>query len=696
MTREKAKEKATSLVGKMTLEEKVLQLGVVAPEIQRLNVPKYVYWSEALHGVARGGVATVFPQAIGLAAMFDPEMMGRIGETIAMEARAKYNAAQEFGDADVYKGLTLWSPNVNIFRDPRWGRGHETFGEDPYLTGSTAVPLIKGMQGDDKYLKTAACAKHYAVHSGPEDGRLLLDAKVNEKDLHETYLPAFKACVTEADVESIMTALNFVNGIPATLNKELFDILRHDWQFEGHITSDFLGLENLTMEQHYTKDQPEGIAAGVNAGVDLVNGVMAKALYQALEREIITEEKISEAAINLFTTRYRLGMFADDCSFDDIEYDEIESPKHQQIAYDAALKSCVLLKNDQLLPLDKKKVKKIAVIGPNANSRVALEGNYQGTASRYTTVLEGIQDEVGAAAKVYYAQGCHLYKTKVEEVANEDDRLSEALKVALLSEVVILSLGLDATLEGENGDAGNAYGAGDKETLELPGLQQHLMDEILKLNKPTILLINAGSALTFNGAEENPNLKAIMVNWYPGTQGGHAVADILFGKVSPSGKLPITFYKTTEELPDISDYAMKNRTYRYMEKPALFPFGYGLTYSTVALSEAQFNDNQVKVKIKNTGTYEVDEVVQVYAKHLTSDLEVLNSRLVGYKRVKLPIGDCQEVMIELDENTFTLVDHEGKRKAVSGDYQLFVSISQPDQQSQKLTGVLPQIIKVVK
>nr|WP_243198177.1 glycoside hydrolase family 3 N-terminal domain-containing protein [Weissella diestrammenae] len=515
-----AREQAQKLVAKMTLEEKVLQLGVVAPEIDRLNVPKYVYWSEALHGVARGGVATVFPQAIGLAAMFDKKMMSNIGEVISTEARAKYNAAQEFGDIDVYKGLTLWSPNVNIFRDPRWGRGHETFGEDPYLTASTAVPLIKAMQGDGKYLKTAACAKHFAVHSGPEDGRLMVNAIVNEKDLQETYLPAFEACVTEADVESVMTALNFVNGVPATLNEELFNILRQQWQFKGHITSDFLGLENLTMEQHYTKDQPEGIAAGVNMGVDLVNGVMVKALYQSLERGIITEDAITRAAVNLFTTRYKLGMFSSDCEFDHIDYEEVESLKNKKIAYDAALKSCVLLKNEQGLPLDKSAINKIAVIGPNANSRVALEGNYQGTASRYTTILEGIQDEVGSAVKIYYAQGCHLNKMKVEEVAREDDRLSEALKIATMSDVVILSLGLDATLEGENGDAGNAYGAGDKETLELPGLQQHLMDEILKLNKPTILLINAGSALTFNGAEENDNLKAIMMNWYPGAQGG--------------------------------------------------------------------------------------------------------------------------------------------------------------------------------
>ncbi|EKQ57833.1 MULTISPECIES: glycoside hydrolase family 3 C-terminal domain-containing protein [unclassified Clostridium] len=691
---------AKELVSKMTLQERAEQLTYQSPAIKHLNVPEYNWWNEGLHGVARAGTATVFPQAIGLAAIFDEEFLGEIADIISTEGRAKYNEYSKKDDRGIYKGLTYWSPNVNIFRDPRWGRGHETYGEDPYLTSRLGVAFIKGLQGEGKYLKLAACAKHFAVHSGPEGLRHEFNAVVEKKDLYETYLPAFEACVKEANVESVMGAYNRTNGEPCCGSKTLLkDILRGKWGFKGHVVSDCWALADFHLHHMITSTATESVALAIENGCDLNCGNMYLNLLLAYKEGLVTEEQITTAAERLMTTRFKLGMFDEDCEYNRIPYEVNDCKEHNEIALIASRKSMVLLKNDGTLPLDKSSLKSIAVIGPNANSEIMLKGNYSGTASKYTTILEGIHNAVGDNIRVYYSEGCHLFKDKVEDLAGPDDRLSEAISVAERSDVVILCLGLDSTIEGEQGDAGNSYGAGDKESLNLPGRQQNLLEKVLEVGKPVIVVLGAGSALTFNGAEEK--CAAILNAWYPGSHGGTAVADILFGKCSPSGKLPVTFYKDTANLPEFTDYSMKGRTYRYLEHESLYPFGYGLTYSKVELSnlqvpfvKADFESFDISIDIRNTGNYGIEEVVQCYVKDLKSKYAVLNHSLAGFKRVSLKKGESKTVTIELSKRSFEAVNNDGERLLDSKSFKLFVGISQPDKRSFELTSVAPLEINV--
>lgn len=693
MSRTEARQKAEALVAKMTIDEKIGQLEYDAQAIDHLDIPEYNYWNEALHGVARAGTATVFPQSIGLAAMFAPETLQKIGDVVATEARSKYNQYSKHGDRDIYKGLTFWSPNVNIFRDPRWGRGHETYGEDPYLTATNGVAYIKGLQGEGKYLKLAACAKHFAVHSGPEGIRHGFNAQVSKKDLNETYLPAFKAAVQQGHVESVMAAYNAVNGEPAPVSETLLrKILREEWQFEGHVVSDYGAEEDVKLHHHYTKSDAQTIALAIKAGCDLCAGHIAQYLHQALAEDLITEAEISQAVVHLLTTRVLLGFDATDNPYDQIGFEENDAPAHHQLALEATYKSFVLLKNNGILPLQKQNLKSVAVIGPTADSTVVLQGNYAGTASNYTTILEGIRQAVGEEVRVNYSEGCHLFKDRVEGLAKADDRESEAVIMAKHSDVVFLCLGLDSTIEGEEGDAGNAYAAGDKTDLKLPGRQQHLLEKLLTLDKPVVLLITAGSALTFSGMEQNKNLAAIMDVWYPGALGGKAVADVVFGKVSPSGKLPVTFYYTTEELPDFTDYRMTNRTYRYMRNEALYPFGYGLTYSQVELSNGavagdSVKNCQVSVVIKNTGDFEIEEVVQVYLKAKDNQDEVPNPKLAAYQRVHLAAGESQTVVLPIAAQSFEVVNQTGARYVPDTSFDVYVGIGQPDARTAQLTGV---------
>ena len=560
--RKKARERAEALVSQMTVDEMASQLKFDAPAIERLGIPAYNWWNEGLHGVARAGTATVFPQAIAMAAAWDTDLMKAEASVISEEARAKYNESIKHGDRDIYKGLTLWSPNVNIFRDPRWGRGHETYGEDPTLTSRLAVPFIEGLQGDGEYLKTAGCAKHFAVHSGPEALRHSFDAKANKKDMYETYLPAFEACVKEADVEAVMGAYNRTNGEPCCASEELMEhILREDWKFEGHYVSDCWAIRDFHEHHMVTKNGVESSALALNKGCDLNCGCTYLCLKEALNKRLTTKEKVKEAAIRLFTTRFLLGMF-DETEFDKIPYTAVESKEHLELSRKAAEESIVLLKNNGILPLKKEELKIIGVIGPNADNRSSLDGNYHGTASRYITVLEGIQDYVGDDVRVMYAKGSHLFLDKEEALAQEDDRVAEALSVAEHSDVVVLCIGLDESLEGEEGDTGNAYASGDKEGLEFPKSQQRLMHAVLETGKKVIVCNFTGSAMNLSEAEEKA--EAVIQAWYPGSQGGKALANILFGEVSPSGKLPITFYRTLDELPDFTEYSMKGRTYRYL------------------------------------------------------------------------------------------------------------------------------------
>ena len=692
--REEARKKAKELVAQMTLEEKASQLKYDAPPINRLGVPAYNWWNEALHGVARAGTATSFPQAIGMAAMFDDEMMKKIADTIATEGRAKYNAYSGKGDRDIYKGLTFWSPNVNIFRDPRWGRGHETYGEDPYLTRRLGVAFVQGLQGDKEVMKTAACAKHYAVHSGPEALRHEFNAVATKKDMGETYLPAFEALVKEAEVESVMGAYNRTNGEPCCGSNTLIrDILREQWGFEGHFVSDCWAIKDFHENHRITQDAKESAAMALKAGCDVNCGNTYLHILKAYQAGLVTEEDITLAAERLFTTRYLLGLF-DGSEYDDIPYEVVECKEHIQLARDAARKSAVLLKNNGVLPLKKSEIKTIGVIGPNADSRVALIGNYHGTASRYITVLEGIQDEAGDDIRVLYSEGSSLWNRKVEGLAWDQDRISEAQIVAEHSDVVVLAVGLDETLEGEEMDQGNHVGSGDKEDLKLPAVQVELIEKVLEIGKPTIVVLMAGSAIDLSYADEHAD--AVLQAWYPGAGGGEAIADLLFGKVSPSGKLPVTFYRDLEHMPAFEDYSMVNRTYRYMEGEALYPFGYGLTYGNVEVEDAGFTimpkkdqDFEVEVTLTNRGGTAVEEVVQLYIKDSKSPLAVKNYSLCAFRRVALAAEETVKTTLKVQAAALEAVDEQGRRVLDSDAFTLYAGISQPDQRSIQLMQSSP-------
>lgn len=696
--REVAKKRAEELVSQMTVEERASQLRYDSPAIPRLGIPEYNWWNEALHGVARGGCATSFPQAIGLAASFDKELMKQVGEVISEEGRAKYNAYSKKGDRDIYKGLTFWSPNVNIFRDPRWGRGHETYGEDPYLTGSLAVEFIHGIQGEGDVMKAAACAKHFAVHSGPEDVRHEFDAEVTEKDLWETYLPAFEACVKEGEVEAVMGAYNRTNGEPCCAHSVLMeDILRGKWGFSGHYVSDCWAIADFH-NGHMVTDTPwESAALALEKGCDVNCGVTYLYALKALELGMVTEEQITQAAVRLFTTRFLLGLF-DDTEYDQIPYEKVECEEHLELARQAAGEGVVLLKNNGILPLKRDEIKTIGVIGPNADSRIAMIGNYYGTSSHYTTILEGIQGEAGKDIRVLYSEGCQLWKESAEGLARRQDRLSEALIVAEHSDVVILCLGLDETLEGEERDQGNGVGSGDKKDLLLPQVQRELMEKLLEQDTPVVLCLLAGSAVDVSEAQEKA--AAVLQAWYPGAGGGKSVADILFGKVSPSGKLPVTFYYNDdlEHMPEFTDYSMKGRTYRYLERKPLYPFGYGLTYGDVQVKNVETageaGDVQLDICVKNHGACETEDVVQVYVKDMDSVYEVKNSRLCGYQRVKLQPGEEKNISIFLPKEVFYVVNEQGERLLDGKHFRLSVGTSQPDERSRELTGKDPVSIEI--
>ncbi len=687
MNRAEAKKKAQALVAQMDVLEAAAQLSYDAPTLDRLNIPEYNWWNEALHGVARAGVATSFPQAIGMAASFDPELVERLGDVAATEGRAKYNALSQKGDRDIYKGLTFWSPNINIFRDPRWGRGHETYGEDPTLTAELGKAYIRGLQGDGEYLKTAACAKHFAVHSGPEAERHHFNVNPSKKDMEETYLPAFEAAVTQADVESVMGAYNAVNGYPCCGSPELLrEYLREKWGFQGHVVSDCWAIRDFHENHDYTDTPAESSAAALKAGTDLNCGCTYRCLLTALAQKLISEDDIRQAAVRLFTTRYLLGiMDGQQTEFDQIPYSAVECPEHLAAAMEAAEKGIVLLKNDGILPLNKEKLTAIGVVGPNANSRAALIGNYHGTSSRYITVLEGIQDEVGQDVRVYYAEGSHLFKDRVEGLGKADDRIAEARVVADHSDVVVLVLGLDETLEGEEGDTGNAAASGDKRDLLLPAGQRKLAQAVLDSGKKVILCLMAGSAIDVSDIADRA--AAVVQLWYPGARGGKAAADILFGKRSPSGKLPVTFYYNSalEEMPAFTDYSMKNRTYRYYEGKALYPFGYGLTYGDTRALSVTADRNEARVLVRNDGR-ETEDVVQLYVKDMASPDAPVNPVLCAFQRVRLEEGEEKEITLKLPARAFQVCNEQGQWVSGSGKWTLFASFGQPDERTQELTG----------
>lgn len=654
-------ERAEALADTLTVQQQAEQLKYDAPAIPGV-LPAYNWWNEGLHGVARAGTATMFPQAIGMAAMFDRDRLRRAGEITAEEARAKYNAAQAHGDYDIYKGLTLWAPNVNIFRDPRWGRGHETYGEDPYLTSRLGVEYVRGLQGDGKYLKTAACAKHFAVHSGPEAERHEFNAEASAKDIEETYLPAFRALVEEAHVESVMGAYNLVNGEPACASPFLMGKLR-EWGFDGYFTSDCWAIRDFHTTHCITATAPESAAMALKAGCDMNCGNTYLHILAALEKGLVTEEDIRRACVHVLRTRIRLGQL-DRTEYDDIPYTAVSTEEHKAASLECALRSAVLLENDGILPLSDS-IGTIAVIGPNADSRDALTGNYNGTADQYITFLEGIRERF--SGRILYSQGCHLYKDRCQGLAQPGDLYSEALAAAENSDVVIACVGLDATLEGEEGDTGNEFSSGDKPDLRLPESQRILLEKLSALGKPLVIVLAAGSSVNVG-----VKCSALLDMWYPGQMGGRALAQLLFGDVSPSGKLPVTFYKSAELLPDIRDYSMQGRTYRYCApENVLYPFGYGLSYAKFTLSQPEFTQKTVSVTLANGSGFYAEDVLQLYIRG-DSEYDVPNGSLCGFSRVGLAPGESRRITLEIPAEAFDTVFPNGSRKRVGTHYILTV------------------------
>ena len=664
MQLKKYRKMAKQLVAKMSAEEAAGQLSYEAAEIARLGVPAWNWWNEALHGVARAGTATVFPQAIALAAAFDPALARKVGDVVSTEGRAKYNRFIAEGDRGIYKGLTYWAPNINIFRDPRWGRGQETYGEDPYLTAQTGVAYVKGLQGRGKHFKAVACAKHFAVHSGPEATRHEFDAKATAKDMEETYLYAFEKLV-KAGVGGVMGAYNRLNGEPCCAHPFLQKKLAA-WGFEGYFTSDCWAIADFHQHHKVTSSETESAALALKNGCDINCGCVYRSLLAALAEGKVTEADIRRSCVRAMTIRFALGM-GQKTQYDGIPYSEVESPAHLRLARLAAEKSAVLLKNDGILPLDKKKIKTIAVIGPTAASEQVLYGNYCGTGSACVTLLEGIRAAC-PSARVVYAMGSHIFRDQTEPVAAKDDKLSEAAIAAQEADVVVLCVGLDALLEGEEGDAPNFGIAGDKLDLNLPPCQMRLVERVLSVGKPTVVVQTSGSSIV-TGAEERAD--AILQAWYPGEQGGAAIADILFGKVNPSGKLPVTFYRSCDDLPAFTDYSMKNRTYAYYEGQPLYPFGYGLSYTSFSLSDAARENDVLWVTVKNTGDRKGETVLQVYRKIAHPDAE-RNERLVGFLRVALGSGEEKRVCVPLSPDLARLVDEEGRAYSYEGEILLAV------------------------
>ncbi|TFH22079.1 MAG: glycoside hydrolase family 3 protein [Bacteroidia bacterium] len=681
-------ERLHMLIDEMTIEEKISQLVYDAAAIERLGVPEYNWWSEALHGVARNGRATVFPQPIGLGATFDRDLIHRIYSAVSDEARAKFAISQEIGNYAQYAGLTFWTPNVNIFRDPRWGRGMETYGEDPYLTAQLGMEVVKGLQGDHpKYLKTGACAKHYAVHSGPEALRHEFDAITSMKDLHETYLPAFKALVMEANVESVMGAYNRVLGEPACASKLLIqDILVDDWGFKGHFLSDCWAIQDFHTGHKVTKDVAESAAMALNHGVSLNCGNSFPALKEALDRGLVTEATIDERLATLFITRFELGLFDPPSMnpYNAVTESVINSKEHGKIAYEAAAKSIVLLKNNGVLPLDKN-IRKLFVTGPQANNGTVLMGNYYGMSGNLVNILEGITSRVSAGTTMDYRMGVLEYWDNINPV-------DWATGGVATSDATIAVMGISQLLEGEEGESLASPSYGDRIDLDLPSNQLDYLKK-LKMNgngKPVIVVMTGGSPITMPEVEELAD--AILWVWYPGQEGGNAVADVIFGNEVPSGKLPLTFPVSDDQLPAYEDYSMKGRTYRYMTSKPLYPFGYGLSYTDFVFNDLNLDKEEiaadetltVSVKVKNSGDIRADEVAQLYISVPDPDGNQPQWSLKDFQRVNVAAGSSKTAVFNLDRKSLEQFNEEGEAVLVPGKYTLYVGNGSPGERSQEL------------
>lgn len=687
-------ERAKDLLGRLTLSEKISQLMHASPAIERLGIPDYNWWNECLHGVARAGVATVFPQAIGLASTFDVPLIERAASAISDEARAKHHANALRGDHGIYKGLTFWTPNINIFRDPRWGRGQETYGECPYLTGRMGVAFVRGLQGNDpKYLKLVATPKHFAVHSGPEKDRHHFDAKASPKDLRETYLPAFRDCVIEARAESVMGAYNHTNGEPCCASPTLLDeILRKEWGFKGYVVSDCGAVEDFHEHHKITSTPEESAALAVREGCDLNCGCVYNRLLEALAQELVSEAEIDRCLVRLLCARIRLGMFdpPERVAYAQIPYEVVDCEEHRALALEAARKSIVLLKNERgVLPLSNN-LGCIAVIGPNADEREMLWGNYNGLPSKSVTPLEGIRAAVSESTRVVYRPGCEHVESGSVGLGGPEHGFAEAQAVAETADAIVLCLGLTPRLEGEEGDASLSDAGGDRISIALPDVQQKLLERMAALGKPLVLVLLSGSALSVPWAQEH--VPAILQQFYPGQAGGSALAEVLFGKTSPSGRLPVTVVRGLEQLPPFEDYAMAGRTYRYMEEEPLYPFGFGLGYSTFSYSALRVAESvstdvgqlEVSVEVTNTGEREAEEVVQLYVRREDAPLRVPVRQLAGFRRVALRPKESASVRFEVGERQLAYVDENGRYVLGPGVLSVSVGGSQPDALSARL------------
>ena len=675
--------KADSLISLMSLEEKSSQMVHSSRELFSYGISEYNWWNEALHGVARAGKATVFPQAIALAATFDPDLIERTANAISDEARAKYNLFQKKGIKSQYSGLTFWSPNVNIFRDPRWGRGQETYGEDPFLAGQIGSAYVRGLQGyDSKYLKVAACAKHFAVHSGPEKLRHSFNANVSNQDLYETYLPAFKSLI-DSGVEIVMCAYNSVNGEPCCGSENLIsDILRDEFDFNGHVVSDCGAINDIHSNHNFTNSNLESIAYAIKGGVDLNCGSMYADIPLAVEKGLLKEFEVDKSLKRLLMTRLKLGLFEPEGTgpYDHLDEKIINSKMHIDLSRKVARESIVLLKNNGVLPL-KKDLNRIFITGPNSTSLETLLGNYNGLSSNVVTPLEGILAKVGANTIVRHALGVPF---------NDLERTSfNSNHIASSSDVIIAFMGISALIEGERGDAVLSNNHGDRKEISLPINQINFLKDLrLKAKeKPIILVISSGSAIELSGVEDLAD--AIIYNWYSGEQGGSAIADVIFGDVNPSGRLPITIPKSIDHLPEFSNYSMENRTYRFTNFEPMYPFGFGLSYSNFKYSNIKLSDNNiarndsvtVSFDIDNIGYFDGNEIVQLYISNMGSKFRVPKYSLKGFKKIHLKANQRKRIQFILNKSMLNSIDDMGREVLENGEYKIWISGSSPQRRS---------------
>jgi beta-glucosidase len=682
------------LLSRMTLAEKISQMRNGAAAVPRLGIPAYDYWSEALHGVARNGRATVFPQAIGMAATWDPGLVQRVAAAISDEGRAKYHAAlRRNGFTAQYQGLTFWSPNVNLDRDGRWGRGQETYGEDPYLTGEMGVAFVRGIQGDDpKYLKAAACAKHYAVHSGPEALRHVFDVAPSKRDLYGSYLPAFKKLVQEGKVEAVMGAYNAVYGVPCNASKFLLEqTLRGEWGFAGHVVSDCGAITDIHRSHKYTRDPAESAAVAIQAGCDMsCDHVYYESIGEAIERGLMSEADLDQALGRTLRTRFKLGLFdpQEMVPYASIPMSVVDCPEHRRLAYEAAVKSVVLLKNSNgVLPVAPDTTS-IMVAGPNAAAVNVLLGNYYGFNGHMVTLLEGITDALPEGMGMEYHQGMLL----TDPGATPQNW---SIHMAASAGLTIACMGISPLMEGEEGESLLAEHGGDRSTIELPKAQVDYLRRLNAAGARIVLVLFGGSPVVLGEAENL--VEAVLHVWYPGEEGGRAVADILFGQVSPSGKLPITFPKSTGQLPRFEDYNMRDRTYRFASWEPLYPFGFGLSYTKFAYGDLRLESQAlrpgeslpVSLTVTNYGQVDGEEVVQVYLSDLEASVEVPLHNLVAFQRLALKAGESQTVRFTITPEMMMLFDDEGRQKLEEGAFRLLIGSCSPGQRGQQLGAPEP-------